>query len=107
MKLLSAVKCLLGISVTSAFRICDISEYNPHGDGVNYDDAALQAALNDCKDGGQIYFNSGKYLLSPFNMSSNMELYLNEGVTLFATSEFDMWPVVEELPSYPPQVLSL
>lgn len=105
MKLLPAVGCLLGISATTAFQKCDISEYGPYGDGINYDDDALQQALNDCHDGGQIFFKSGKYLLSPFNLSSDMELYLDEGATLLATSDFDKWPIVEELPSYPPQVI--
>ena len=91
-------------AVVTSYKVCDISSYEPFGDGVQYDDEALESALSDCQDGGQIYFGPGKYLLSPFNLSSNMEIYLEEGVVLMATSDFDKWPVVEELPSYPPEV---
>ena len=88
----------------AAFRICNMDDYKPYGDGVTYDDEALQAALTDCLDGGQIVFNAGTYLLSPFNISSNMELYLGAGAVILASSEFERWPIVEDLPSYPPEV---
>eukprot|EP00602_Paraphysomonas_sp_CaronLab_P009932 CAMPEP_0185036380 /NCGR_PEP_ID=MMETSP1103-20130426/29294_1 /TAXON_ID=36769 /ORGANISM="Paraphysomonas bandaiensis, Strain Caron Lab Isolate" /LENGTH=365 /DNA_ID=CAMNT_0027573899 /DNA_START=66 /DNA_END=1160 /DNA_ORIENTATION=- len=70
------------------------------GEGNRLDDEAFQLAFDKCS-GGQIYVPSGVYLLSPFNLTSNTELYLDYGATLLATTNFSAWPIVEPLPSYP------
>jgi len=99
---LVAALCILGtLSVASA--ACDVSmaDFNAFGNGVDYDDDALASALNKCRDGGRIVFPAGQYLLSPFNITSNMELYLEKGSVLLATTDWSRWPVVAPFPSYP------
>ena len=86
---------------TSSGIVCRISDFKPHANGLQIDDEAFRAALNACKYGGTIYIPNGSYLISPFNMSSNTELYLEEGAILLASTNFSNWPIVEPLPSYP------
>ena len=87
------------VTVASA---CDVSmsDFNAHADGITSDDEALTSALTKCADGGRIYFPSGKYLLSPFNLTSNLELYLEKDATLLATTDISLWPIVPPFPSY-------
>lgn len=93
----------LGFVALVADAGCEVSlsDFNAHADGVNYDDEALASALAACSSGGRIVFPPGKYLLSPFNVSSNIELYLEQGSTLLASTDFSRWPIVPALPSYP------
>ena len=82
---------------------CDVSltDFNAHGNGVDYDDDAMRSALDKCQNGGRITFPAGKYLLSPFNITSNMELYLELDSVLLASPDYDHWPIVAPFPSYP------
>ncbi len=98
----TSVLCALAV-VASVVEACDVSlaDFGAHGNGIDYDDEALTAALAKCSDGGIITFPSGKYLLSPFELKSNMELRLEKGSVLLATTDWSRWPVVPPLPSYP------
>lgn len=91
------------VSFVTVWASCDVSlsEFRAHGDGTNYDDEALMAAFSACPNGGRIVFPAGKYLLSPFNITSNMQLYLEKDSTLLATTDISRWPIVPPLPSYP------
>ena len=82
---------------------CDVSlaDFNATGNGIDYDDNALNSALAKCSDGGRITFPAGKYLLSPFNITSNMELYLEKDSVLLASPDWSRWPIVPPFPSYP------
>lgn len=97
---LVALTCLALQS--AAQKICNLLDYGAAGDGSVLDDDAMSRALSDCSAGGQIFVPSGLFLLSPFNLTSNMELYLDAGSVLLASTDFSAWPVVESLPSYPP-----
>lgn len=81
---------------------CNIKDdFNAIGNGIDLDDEALNNALNQCS-GERIIFPSGTYLLSPFNLTSNTELYLsNYDSIILASSDYDNWPLVDPLPSYP------
>jgi polygalacturonase len=72
-----ALVCVAVVAV-GAWASCDVSmsDFGAVGDGVQYDDAALQAAFGECPNGVIFVFPAGKYLLSPFNITSNMQLYL-------------------------------
>jgi polygalacturonase len=94
-----AILALLSFTVDSCQ--VSLSDFNAYGNGVDYDDAAMKSALDACKDGGSIIVPAGKYLLSPFNLTSNMWLYLDEGSTLLASPDHDRWPIVPPFPSYP------
>lgn len=68
-----------------------------------YDDDAFSAAFKACAGGaGRVEVPSGQYLLSPFNLTSDSELYLDAGSELLATTDFSKWSRVASLPSYPP-----
>jgi polygalacturonase len=97
-----ALVCVAVVAI-GAWAGCDVSmsDFGAVGDGVQYDDAALQAAFGDCPKGGRIVFPAGKYLLSPFNITSNMQLYLEKGSTLLASPDISRWPIVPPFPSYP------
>ncbi len=84
--------------------MCNVRDYGATGDGITYDDDAFSLSFQSCR-GGQVRVPAGTYLLSPFNLSSNTELYLEAGSTLLATTDFSKWQVVAPLPSYPDQVL--
>lgn len=88
------------ISVIGALT-CNVKEFDAVGDGVIYDDVPFSRAFAACKEGGKVYVPAGDYLLSPFNFTSNTELYLENGATLLATTDASRWPVVAPLPSYP------
>lgn len=94
--------CLLQNHPVIAYKICNVLAYGAIGDGVQLDDAAFSEALINCADGGQVFVpGPGTYLLSPFNLTSNIELYIDIGATLLASANFSSYPVVEPLPSYP------
>lgn len=105
MKTFVVLSVLLPLSLSRP--ICDISSFGAAGDGATLDDQAMRAALAACAGGGQVFVPQGTYLLSPFNLTSNMELYLDRGSTLLASTNFSSWPVVESLPSYPPDEVTL
>lgn len=90
---------LIGVAVSAVALVCDVKSFGASGDGVTLDDKALAAALDECRNGGQVLFPPGRYLLSPFNLTSNMEIFLDDA-TLLASTNFSAWPVVEPLPSY-------
>lgn len=98
------VSLVCALSVLSfAVAACDVSlaDFNASANGIDYDDDALASALDKCRAGGRIVFPAGRYLLSPFNITSNMELYLEKGSVLLATTDWSRWPVVAPFPSYP------
>lgn len=101
-KVATLILCALSVA-SSALASCDVSlaDFGAHGNGVEYDDEALLAALAKCSDGGIITFPAGKYLLSPFELKSNIELNLQKDSVLLATTDWNRWPVVPPLPSYP------
>jgi polygalacturonase len=80
--------------------VCNIRDYGATGDGVFLEDKALEAALADCRDGGEILFPQGRYLLSPFNLTSNLGLNLEENSVILASTDIISWPLMEPLPSY-------
>jgi polygalacturonase len=90
------------INIIKSNCYCNIKDdFNASGNGIDLDDEALINALQQCS-GERITFPSGIYLLSPFNLTSNTELYLsNHDSIIIASSDYQNWPLVEPLPSYP------
>lgn len=98
-----------------ALVLCNVKDYGAVGDGVTYEDDsfinALLACSNtfNCKVGeiGRVVVPRGRYLLSPFNLTSNVELHLETGSVLLPTTDFTKWPTIPEFPSYPDDVRHL
>lgn len=78
---------------------CNVKDYGAVGEGVSLEDQAFAAAFKACQ--GSVYVPLGKYLLSPFNLTSNSDLFLDLGAVLLASTDFSSWPIVINLPSYP------
>lgn len=57
------------------------------GDGKTLNTAALQKAMDDCKENECVYFPAGIYMTGSLRLHSNMELYLDEGAVLQGTAE--------------------
>jgi hypothetical protein len=74
-----------------------------HGDGVMYNDEALDRCLARLRlsGGGVLYVPPGRWLASPFNIStSHVVLLLAGDATLVASPEPARWPLVLPYPSY-------
>lgn len=83
---------------------CNVINFGAEGTGLVYDDMGFQRALSACALGGVVVVPEGTYLLSPFNLTSNIELSMHANTILLATTDFSKWPVVEPLPSYPTDI---
>lgn len=57
------------------------------GDGKTLNTAALQKAMDDCRENECVYFPAGIYMTGALRLHSNMELYLDEGAVLQGTAE--------------------
>eukprot|EP00937_MAST-01D_sp_MAST-1D-sp2_P003353 g3353.t1 len=97
--------------ISDAAKIYNVRDYGAVGDGVTKDTAAIVRAVGDIAgnnsaspgvgfDGGVLYFPSGRFLSAPFNLTSDMTLYLEAGATLLGSDDEADWPVIPALPSY-------
>jgi polygalacturonase len=80
-----------------------ITDFGAVGDGKFNCTAAINAAVRNVSAGGvggRIVFPAGTWFTAPFNVTSDMELFLDAGATLKASQLFSDWPVIPPLPSY-------
>ena len=100
--LLSVAACVLGVAAAPpAAPVFNVRSFGAKGDGTTLDTPAFQAAVAALADaaGGVLYVPPGTYLISPFNLTSNMELRL-DAAKLQAPANFSYWHVIAPLPSY-------
>lgn len=101
------VATLYHASCCAAWQVCNVMDYGAAGDGHTLDTSAIVSALQACSAGGTVWLPRGKpgdittlrFLSSPFNLSSNIELRVD--ATLLATTDAALWPVLPKLPSFP------
>lgn len=69
----------------------NIKDYGAIGDGITSDTDSIKKTINECakKGGGTIVFPSGTYLTGPFQVYSNMTLYLDAGSIIFASIDIN------------------
>eukprot|EP01022_Parablepharisma_sp_SALTPOND_P015380 TRINITY_DN2166_c0_g1_i4.p1 TRINITY_DN2166_c0_g1~~TRINITY_DN2166_c0_g1_i4.p1 ORF type:complete len:394 (-),score=24.37 TRINITY_DN2166_c0_g1_i4:235-1416(-) len=79
-------------------QVCDLKSYGAPYKDKEKDTAALQKALNACKNGGIIHFPPGEYILKPFNFSSNQKLRFHNSYVHASTDPED-WPIIAPFPS--------
>ncbi len=73
-------------------KIYDVASYGAVGDGKTNDAKAIQSAIDDCacNGGGRVVLESGKtYYSDSIQIKKNVELHLQKGAVLRATSDID------------------
>jgi len=65
----------------------NVRKFGAKGDGINFDTAAIQNALDACEDtGGTVEFPAGTYLSKPLTLHSKTTVKLDAGATLQAST---------------------
>ncbi|KAK7276710.1 hypothetical protein RIF29_17855 [Crotalaria pallida] len=82
-----------------------ITDYGGVGDGRYINTKAFKEAVYAIQrlrraGGTLLYVPPGVYLTGPFNLTSNMTLYLAAGAVIKATQDSLNWPLIPPLPSY-------
>ena len=74
-------------SAAEPAKIFNVREFGAKGDGMNFDTAAIQAALDACANsGGAVEFPAGIYLSKPLTLHSKITVQLDAGATLQAST---------------------
>jgi hypothetical protein len=79
---------LVSVLAAKARNTFDIRNHGAKGDGVTPDTAAIQAALDACRDegGGRVVFPAGRYLSGTIHLRSKATLWFDAGATLAGTT---------------------
>lgn len=83
--------------------VANVKAFGAVGDGKTQDTAAFEAAVAAVAQqpgGGTLYAPPGTYLLTPFNLTSDLTVLLDANTTLLASDNFDDWDIIAPLPSY-------
>lgn len=81
---------------------CDVGAFGAKGDGETDSTAAIQRAIDSCaaSGGGTVTFPKGWYVTYTLFPKSNVDIRIDEGVTLFAGTDLAKWKDVEDLDHY-------
>lgn len=85
--------------------VFNVKNYGARGDGITKDTEYIKNALSDLKEKCQrnctlLFPKPGTYLTGPFNLTSNMILYIEKDATILASDDENEYPAVAPLPSY-------
>lgn len=92
-------------SILSSTILNLVTDCNGDSSGNGYNDLAIASCLSKLESqgiGGTLYIPAGKFLASPFNITSannQMTLLLDPDATLIATTDVSKWPIIQPLPS--------
>lgn len=76
---------------------CCLRAHGAAGDGVTDDTDAVNAAIEECAEGGTIVASKGRYLTrGGIQLRSNMALEVQRGATMLLTSNHSLIPVQED-----------
>jgi polygalacturonase len=73
----------------------NVRESGAAGDGRTLDTAALQAAIDACRDrgGGMVFIPAGKFLTGPLFLRSDIHLHLDAGAVLLGSENPEDYPI--------------
>ena len=75
--------------------IFDPRKFGATGDGVTFDTAAIQKAIDACAGtGGSVVLSPGEYLSKPLILRGHMTFFLEKGATLLGSTKLADFPVV-------------
>ncbi|XP_078444915.1 putative polygalacturonase [Wolffia australiana] len=86
-------------------RAFNLTQFGAVGDGVTLNTAAFEKAVAaisrlSSEGGGQLNVPSGVWLTGPFNLTSHMTLFLEEGAVILGSDDEKLWTLMPPLPSY-------
>ncbi|CAA6664624.1 unnamed protein product [Spirodela intermedia] len=86
-------------------RAFNLTDFGAVGDGVTLNTVAFEkavAAISRLRrsGGGQLNVPAGVWLTGPFNLTSHMTLFLEEGAVILGADDEKLWPLMPPLPSY-------
>ena len=75
-------------SVTAGRSLYDVRAFGAKGDGTTVDTPAINQAIETiaANGGGTLHFPAGTYLCYTIRLKNNVDLYLDQGTTIFAAS---------------------
>lgn len=83
----------------------NLTDFGGVGDGVTVNTKAFQRAVAAIErlareGGGQLNVQKGLWLTAPFNLTSHMTLFLEEGAVILGHEDEKLWNLMPPLPSY-------
>ncbi|HPG40052.1 MAG TPA: glycosyl hydrolase family 28 protein [bacterium] len=84
--------CLIAVYATAnpiSGAVFNVKDYYVTGDGFTPETATIQKAINACAQngGGTVYFPAGEYCTGTLQLFSNMNLFLEAGAVLLASTD--------------------
>lgn len=75
-------------------KIFQAADYGLKNDSTRLSTAALQKAIDEChrSGGGTVEVAPGYYRIGAIYLKSNVNLHLNQGTTLIASEDIDLYP---------------
>lgn len=82
--------------------VLDIRRFGAIGDNITSNTAAFQASVQAiaAAGGGTLLVPTGTWLTGPFNLTSNMTLFLASGATIQGSTNMTEWPLMPPMKSY-------
>ncbi|XP_020697679.1 probable polygalacturonase [Dendrobium catenatum] len=85
--------------------VFNLTDFDAAGDGKTMNTGAFERAVETISrlansGGGQLNVPRGRWLTAPFNITSHITIFLEEGAVLLGIQDESYWPLLRPLPSY-------
>ncbi|KAJ3677129.1 hypothetical protein LUZ60_002853 [Juncus effusus] len=95
------------VPAVSGYRavVYNLTDFGAVGDGKTVNTEAFERAIGKIREfeekgGGQLNVGAGLWLTAPFNLTSCMTLFLEQGAVILGIQNENYWPLMPPLPSY-------